>query len=183
MNKPIEILALCGSLRAGSYNRMLLNHAIEQLGDGYAVTVADLAALPLYNEDLEGTPPAATQTFVGQCQRAQGFLIATPEYNHSISSALKNAIDWASRPAFSTPLAGKPVACFGASGGPVGTARAQQAIRAMLFVLKADVVAQPEVLVGFAQNKFDSQSRFTDEMGNKFLLQLLEAFKAKVQKA
>ena len=182
MNPPIAILALCGSLRSGSYNRMLLQHAITLLGEGFHVTVADIAALPHYNEDLNAAPPPEALAFLEQCHGAKGVLIATPEYNHSIGGTLKNAIDWASRPDFKTPLANKPVAILGASTGPVGTARAQQALRAMLYVLGVDLVAKPEVLVGMAAGKFDAQGQFIDEMGNKFLGQLLDAFKTKLLK-
>lgn len=181
MTKPIKVLAMCGSLRARSYNRMLLHHAISTLGDGYEVTIADLASLPLYNEDMEEAPPPAARAFLAQCRAADGFLIATPEYNHSISGVLKNALDWASRPVFGTPLAGKPVALFGASGGPVGTARAQLALRSILYMLKMEVIGLPEVLVGFAQSKFDEEGLFTDETGRKFLKQLLDAFAARLQ--
>ncbi len=182
MTKPIRVLAMCGSLRAGSYNRMLLHHAISTLGDGYEVTIADLAGLPLYNDDMVSAPPPAVQTFVEQCRAAEGFLIATPEYNHSVSGVLKNALDWASRSAFGAPLTGKPVTLFGASNGPVGTARAQQAMRSILYMLKMDVVGLPEVLVSFAQNKFDEEGRFIDETGRKFLKQLLDAFAARLQR-
>ncbi len=180
MTKPIKVLAMCGSLRAGSYNRMLLHHAISTLGDGYEVTIADLSALPLYNDDMVSAPPPAVQAFVEQCRTADGFLIATPEYNHSISGVLKNALDWASRSAFGAPLTGKPVTLFGASNGPVGTARAQLALRSILYMLKMEVIGLPEVLVGFAQNKFDEDGQFTDETGRKFLKQLLDAFTAKL---
>ena len=99
-------------------------------------------------------------------------LIATPEYQHGISGVLKNALDWASRPPGQSVLRGKPTAMKGAS--PVGTAPAHMELRAILLYVQAQMVVTPEVLVAHAAEKFDDKGSFTDELGRRFMRQLLE---------
>src|SRR5262249_4114697 len=107
--KGIKVLAFCGSLRAGSYNRAALRTAIELKPPGMAIETADIGSIPLYNEDVraQGFPPPV-EKLRQQIKEADALLFATPEYNYSIPGVLKNAIDWASRPP-DQPFAGKPV--------------------------------------------------------------------------
>src|SRR4051812_11112137 len=170
-----NILSFAGSLRAGSYNRLLLRAAAEVAPDQTTIETFDLTPIPLYNQDLDvGEGPQPVARFREAIDRADGVLIATPEYQHGISGVLKNALDWASRPAGRSVLRGKPVATMGTSPSPVGTARAQMQLREILAYLQADAVAVPEVLVAHADSKFDDEGRFTDETGRRFLRQLLE---------
>jgi chromate reductase, NAD(P)H dehydrogenase (quinone) len=175
-----KILSFAGSLRAGSYNRLLLRAAAEEAPEEMTIEIFDLAPIPLYNEDLEvGDGPEPVARLKEAIARADGVLITTPEYQHGISGVLKNTLDWASRPWASRPagrsvLRGKPVATMGASPSPVGTARAQMQLREILAYLQADAVAVPEVLVAHADSKFDDEGRFTDETGRRFMRQLLE---------
>ena len=96
--KGISVLAICGSLRAGSYNRAALRTAIELKPPGMTIETADIGSFPLYNEDVraQGFPPPV-EKLRQQIKEADALLFATPEYNYSISGVLKNAIDWASR--------------------------------------------------------------------------------------
>ena len=170
-----KILSFAGSLRAGSYNRLLLRAAAEEAPEEMTIEIFDLAPIPLYNEDLEvGDGPEPVARLKEAIARADGVLIATPEYQHGISGVLKNTLDWASRPAGRSVLRGKPVATMGASPSPVGTARAQMQLREILAYLQADAVAVPEVLVAHADSKFDDEGRFTDETGRRFMRQLLQ---------
>ena len=101
---------------------------------------------------------------------ADGVVFASPEYNYSVSGVLKNAIDWLSR--FTPqPFAGKPMAVFGASGGPLGTARSQYHLRQMMIFLDGRFVNKPEVMIGAAPSKF-ADGKFTDEAGAKLLADL-----------
>ena len=112
-----KILSFVGSLRAGSYNRLLLRAAAEEAPEEMTIEIFDLAPIPLYNEDLEvGDGPEPVARLKEAIARADGVLIATPEYQHGISGVLKNALDWASRPAGRSVLRGKPVATMGARG-------------------------------------------------------------------
>jgi chromate reductase len=141
------------------------------------IEVFDLAPIPAYNADLDldGSRPAAVEEFKRGIREADGLLIATPEYNYSTSGVLKNAIDWASRPAQGSPLDGKPVALMGASGGDSGTARAQLALRQSFVFTNSFALNKPEVLVRRAQGRFDEELRLTDGATRRFVRQLLEA--------
>ena len=122
--RGINVLGICGSLRAGSYNKATLQTAIEIKPPGMTIETADIGSIPLYNEDVRapGFPPRV-ERFRAQIAAADALLFVTPEYNYTISGVLKNAIDWASRPP-DQPFAGKPVAIIGAGAGMAGTARA-----------------------------------------------------------
>ncbi|HEY3859953.1 MAG TPA: NADPH-dependent FMN reductase, partial [Gammaproteobacteria bacterium] len=125
----MKVLAMVGSLRKGSYNKMALHAAIELKPADMEIEVADIGALPLYDDDVrvEGYPPAVMK-LREQVKAADALLFVTPEYNYSVPGVLKNAIDWASRPP-DQPLDGKPAAIMGASTGKLGTARAQYHLR------------------------------------------------------
>ena len=174
--RPLRVLGFAGSLRAASYNRMLLRAAVELAPEGMEIEVFDIGGIPLFNEDVEaaGTPPAV-EAFRDAIRRADAMLIATPEYNHGVPGVLKNAIDWASRPPRKSPLAGKPAAVFGASPGATGTARAQTQLRASFVFTDTPVLPQPEVLVFRAHEKFDADGRLTDEPTRAFVGRLLVA--------
>ena len=173
--KAINVLAICGSLRAGSYNKATLRTAIELKPSGMTIETADIGSFPLYNEDVraKGFPPPV-DTFRRQIATADALLFVTPEYNYSMSGVLKNAIDWASRPP-DQPFAGKPVAIMGAGAGMAGTARAQYDLRRCCVFLDMHPLNKPEVLIGQAQTKFDAEGRFTDEVGRGLIRDLLVA--------
>ena len=173
--KGIDVLAICGSLRTGSYNRAALRTAIELKPLGMTIETADISAFPLYNEDVraQGFPPPV-ETLRRQIAAADALLFVTPEYNYSIPGVLKNAIDWASRPP-DQPFAGKPVAIMGAAAGMAGSARAQYDLRRCCVFLDMHPLNRPEVLIGQAQTKFDAEGRFTDEGGRGLIRDLLVA--------
>ena len=173
--KGIDVLAICGSLRAGSYNQAALRTAIELKPPGMTIETADIGSFPLYNEDVlaRGYPPPV-ETLRRQIAEADALLFVTPEYNYSIPGVLKNAIDWASRPP-DQPFAGKPVAIMGAGAGMAGTARAQYDLRRCCVFLDMHPINKPEVLIGQAQTKFDAEGRFTDEVGRGLIRDLLVA--------
>ncbi len=170
-----KTLGFAGSLRAGSYNRLLLRAAAEVAPDQMTIELFGLTPIPLYNEDLDvGEGPQPVARFREAIDRADGVLIATPEYQHGISGVLKNALDWASRPPGRSVLRGKPIAMMGASLSPVGTARAHMQLREIVLYVQAQMVVVPEVLVAHAAEKFDDEGSFTDEVGRSFMRQLLE---------
>jgi chromate reductase len=126
----------------------------------------ELAAVPLFDEDLEQRDPAGpagVQALRAAIAAADGLVIATPEYNQALPGVLKNALDWLSRegPAGEV-LAGKPVAVLGASSGPWGTRLAQASLRQVLHTCGALVMPGPSLFVARAADRFDAQGRLTD---------------------
>ena len=154
---PISLLGISGSLRSGSQNTALLRAAAESLGPGVTLTIAPLNGLPMYNWDDEQHAGFTTAVVAlrEQVAAADGLLFATPEYNWSVSGALKNAIDWLSRsPA--PPIDHKPAAIMGVGGGS-GTWRSQEHLRDILGHNRLRIVAQPEVML------VRSETRFVDD--------------------
>jgi chromate reductase len=173
--RGIHVLAICGSLRAGSYNGAALRVAIEQKPPGMTVETADISQIPPYNEDVraQGFPPPV-ETLRRQIAAAEALLFVTPEYNYSMPGVLKNAIDWASRPP-DQPFAGKPVAIMGAAAGMAGSARAQYDLRRSCVFLDMHPINKPEVLIGQAQTKFDANGNLTDEAARGFIRDMMAA--------
>ena len=137
----MRVLAISGSLREGSYNRQLLRLAGENVPDGVEFAVWDgLAGLPAYNEDDEGSGLLAVEALRSAVAGADAVLIVTPEYNGSIPGALKNALDWGSRPRETAVFRGKPVAVIGASTGSFGGIWAHAETRKILGLMGARVI-------------------------------------------
>lgn len=178
MTEPVSVLGIAGSLRASSYNRALLRAAQELAPAGVELTEFDLRPIPFFDGDLEADgDPESVCAFKDAIGAADGLLIVTPEYNHSIPGVLKNAIDWASRPALGSPLAGKPVAIAGASTGLSGTRRAQEHLRQALAFPRARVLDEPRLLVPEAYAKFDEHGRLDDSDTIEALGAFLEALR------
>lgn len=147
----MRVLGISGSLRRDSYNRALLREAAERLPAGAElVEFEQLREIPPYDADLEAeATPAAVAELRRAMREADAVLVATPEYNHSIPGVLKNALDWASRPAGQSALTGKPAAVIGASTGMFGAVWAQAETRKVLGALGGRVV-QEELPVAHA---------------------------------
>jgi len=171
----IRVLAIGGSLRQGSYNHLLLRQAQRQAPEGMSIEIADLADVPLYNGDIEAQGfPASVQRVAAQIARADAILIATPEYNYSISGVLKNAIDWLSRVP-GAPFQGKPAAIASASMSGLGGARAQYHLRQVLTYLDLHPLNKPELFISTAHEKFDADGALTDAASREGLDKLLAA--------
>ncbi|MBX3270653.1 MAG: NAD(P)H-dependent oxidoreductase [Sandaracinaceae bacterium] len=173
--KSLSILALSGSLRAESLNTALLRAAGELAPSDVVLTLHDLRALPLYDDDLE-VPPAVT-ALREAVRAADAVLLAGPEYNYSLSGVLKNALDWASRPAYRSPFRDKPCAVLSASTSAVGGARAQMHTKTILLGMAADVFPWPELLVASANTKFED-GQLTDPRTREQLAELMAGFAA-----
>jgi chromate reductase len=183
MPDRITVLGICGSLRRASYNRMLLNAALECAPVALHIDIYDgLGDIPLYNEDVrEAGEPDAVSGFKHRIREADALLIASPEYNYSVPGVLKNAIDWASRPPAESPLMNKPAAIVGASTGNFGTARGQLALRQVFVFTGTQAMLKPELLVFQAQKRFDESGRLTDDMTRKLLTEFMAAFEGWVR--
>jgi chromate reductase len=171
----MQILAISGSLRSGSYNTALARAAAEVAPAGLAVDLYDgLAELPAYDPDRDGDEaPAEARDLRRRIEEADGLLIVTPEYNGSIPGALKNLIDWASRPHRESALWGKTVAIAGASPGSYGAIWAQNDLRRVLGIAGARVV-EGEVSLPRADEAFDDLGRLADEQVAERLTAQLE---------
>ena len=170
MSEPIKVVAFCGSLRKASFNRMALNAFIERLPAGTSAQIIEID-WPLYNADIQAQGfPDKVQAAQKAMIEADGLVLVTPEYNYGPSGVLKNAIDWLSRMT-PQPFAAKPIAMFGASGGVLGTARAQYQLRQIMVFLDGRPVNKPEVMIGAAQGRF-ADGKLTDEATGKLLAEL-----------
>lgn len=170
---PLTILGLSGSLRAASYNTALLRAAGQLLPPDARFVLHDLSDVPLYNPDHAKSP--AVERLEQAILTADALLIASPEYNYGMTGVLKNAIDAASRPAYASVFAGKPVALIGATGSLVGTARAQAQLKNVMLGMLAEVFPWPEVLVSSASTRF-TDGELTDEKTREVLATMLAAF-------
>lgn len=171
-----NILCLAGSLRRDSWNRRLLMAAAECAPDGIELILFDeLANVPMFNEDDEHDVAAGVQQLRHAVAKADGLLIATPEYNHSFPGVLKNAIDWLSRGTDSV-LADKPVAVIGASTGSWGTRLAQAALRQVLTATEARVMPGPMLFVARASDRVDAAGQLCDPALTESLSSLVANF-------
>jgi chromate reductase len=154
----MRLLGIVGSLRADSYNAMLMRAAAELLPAGVELVVLDgsvLREVPAYDEDLDQTPPAAVEDLKAAIAEADGILFATPEYNGSVPGFLKNALDWVSRPFEHNPLRNKPAAVISASTGMFGAVWASAELRKVLGLIGARVLDR-DTPVGMATMAFDA---------------------------
>jgi chromate reductase len=178
----MRVLGISGSLRRGSHNTQLVRAAAELLPPGVELELwQGLPDVPPYDEDDDvAAGPAAVAAFRAAVRRADAVLIATPEYNHSIPGALKNALDWASRPFATNAFRGKPVIVVGSSTGIFGAAWAQAELRKVLAAMGARVVG-PEVAVGQAGEKFDADGALFDDEVRSQLREGLAALVAEAE--
>lgn len=177
----VHFAGLSGSLRKASYNTALLHTIIDELlPDNTTMEIFPLHDIPLYNADTDKpevqSRPVSVQLLRKAFEKADGIVIASPEYNYSIPGLLKNAIDWASR-GEDSPLLNKPVAVLGATPGMWGTVRMQLAFHPIFQYLNMKPVYKPEVLIAQAKNKFDTEGKLTDPAAQKLVRQQLQALR------
>jgi chromate reductase len=181
-----KVFAISGSLRAGSHNTLLLRAARKFTpGDMEIEIFEGLREIPPYDRDLDNAEdrPAVVNELRRRVLEADGLLVATPEYNHSVPGVLKNAIDWLSTDWSGTegrPLLGKPAAVVGAAPANLGSVRAQLALRQVFAGTGTDVVVKPEVLVFRSHERFDEEGNLTDETAVALLQDVLTALQDKI---
>jgi len=158
----LKILAICGSSRKNSFNKMLLNETIEIMKNTIEIEIFNIGSFPLFNQDMENNLPSEIIEFKNKIKNSDAILFVSPEYNYSISGVLKNAIDWASRPFPDNSWENKPCAIMGASTSGFGTLRAQLALRQTLVFLKM-LPINNEFYVSKAQDVFNENGKIIDE--------------------
>jgi chromate reductase len=174
----IRVAGIAGSLREASLNKGLLRAALELAPAGMEISIyTRLGDIPPYNDDVftkgDPEPVADLKNFIGG---ADAMLIVTPEYNYGVPGVLKNAIDWASRPAGKSALNRKPAALMGCSLGLGGTIRAQHALRQSFVFTETHAMSQPEIKIPAAAPLFDASGKLTDENTRQHVKKFLEAF-------
>ena len=173
--KPVRLIGMSGSLRAGSYSNAVLETLREKFAGRADLLVYDLAPIPLYNQDFEGDKrPPVVKRLLADIEAADGLVLCAPEFNHSIPGVLKNAIDWASRPAFQSVLAYKHVAIMATSRGPLGGARCLEHMRVALESCLSRIALAREVIISAAERKI-RDGRLVDEMSLGFACGAIEA--------
>lgn len=170
MADVLDVLAISGSLRSGSFNTKLLRAAEAMAPESIKIEIITPRGIPLYDGDVEQNDgiPAMVEELKERIRAADGIIISTPEYNFSIPGVLKNMIDWLSR-GERQPFNGKHIGIMGASTGPLGTARSQYHLRTSLQGLYGVVMPRPEIFVAHAREKFSDDGTLTDEATKKVI--------------
>ncbi|EKF59821.1 chromate reductase [Agrobacterium albertimagni AOL15] len=168
-----KLVFIPGSLRSASASLATVWALTELLGEDVDCAVAEPGCLPHYNADVLNSPEV--EAFCDQITSSDGLVFVTPEYNYSIPGVLKNAIDWASRPALQSPFKGKPCFVISVSGGALGGVRAQSHLKYVLNGMLADVYTCPEIVIPNANQKI-ANGRLSDDAFFSFAMPKLRAF-------
>ncbi len=177
MDRIYKVAVMVGSLRKGSYCRMLARAAAGLAPQSLVLDIVEIRDLPLYNEDLDGaSPPAAWTAFREAVSKADALLFVTPEYNRSVPGPLKNAIDVGSRPYGRSVFGGKPGAIISLSPGALGAFGANHHLRQSLVFLDVPVLQQPEAYIGNGGSLFDDKGSLKNDSTKEFLQKYLQTF-------
>ncbi len=174
--KKYKIAVIVGSLRKESFNLKTAKALIAFAPESLALEILNIADLPMFNEDLEATPPKEWVAFKEQISAADGLLFLTPEYNRSVPGVLKNAIDVGSRPYGKNSWNGKPAAIASVSIGPISGFGANHHLRQSLVFVNVHTMAQPEAYIGGAAALFDDNGKLNNDSTKEFLRSFMEAF-------
>jgi chromate reductase len=176
LTPPYHVGYFVGSLSEHSINRLLSRALLRLAPHDLEFTEIHIGELPLYNRDLDGHFPQVALDFKASIDRQDALLFITPEYNRSIPGALKNAIDWASRPYGENVIARKATAIIGASPGAIGTAVAQQQLRSVLSFLQAPQMNTPEAYIQITPGLISEDGEVTNPDTEMFLRSFMDAF-------
>lgn len=179
--KNYKIAVFVGSLRKESYNLKTAKALIALAPETLTLEIVNIGKLPMFNEDMEGTPPKEWKLLREQIIAADGVLFLTPEYNRSVSGVLKNAIDVGSRPYGQNSWDGKPGAVISVSIGSIGGFGANHHLRQSLVFINVPTMAQPEAYIGNAMDLFDDDGNLINESTKKFLKNFILAFEKWVE--
>ena len=181
MSAQRDVAVIVGSLRKGSFNRMMAHNLAELAPAALKLEIVEIRDLPLYDQDLDESPPPPWAPFRERIRRADAVLFVTPEYNRSVPGALKNAVDVASRPYGHSAWNGKPAGVISVAPGAIGGFGANHALRQSFVFLNMPCMPQPEAYVGGAATLFDEQGRIKVDGTRRFVQLFMEAFAAWVE--
>jgi chromate reductase len=176
-----DVAVIVGSLRQGSFSRMTAKALAAVAPQELRLEIVEIRDLPLYDQDLEASPPASWVAFRDRIRRADAVLFVTPEYNRSVPGALKNALDVGSRPYGHSAWNGKPGAVVSVSPGALGAFGANHHLRQSLVFLNVPAMQQPEAYIGGVANLFDADGKLTNDGTRDFLRTFMEAFAAWIE--
>jgi len=176
-----KIAVIVGSLRKESFNLKTAKALMALAPESLSFERLDISTLPMFNEDLEATPPNEWTVFREQIMAVDGLLFLTPEYNRSVPGVLKNAIDVGSRPYGQNSWDGKPAAVVSVSIGNICGFGANHHLRQSLVFVNAPAMAQPEAYIGGAAALFDDNGKLTNEATKEFLTSFMTAFEKWVE--
>lgn len=174
--KKYTIAVLVGSLRKESYNLKMARALMAMAPETLSLELISIGDLPLYNADLESTPPELYKSFRDQIRNSDGVLFLTPEYNRSVPGVLKNAIDVGSRPYGKSAWEGKPGAVISVSQGSMGGFGANHHLRQSLVFLNVPAMQQPEAYIGNAKKLFNENGELVSDSTRAFMQKFLDAF-------
>lgn len=177
----MNLLGIGGSLRREAYSTAVLRTLREKCADKAELTLFSLRDIPLYDQDLDGeSPPEPVKLLKAAIEKCDGLIVCSPEYNYGMSGVLKNAIDWASRPGFKSPLKGKPVVLMTTSPGYTGGVRAQYQLRETLSATLSRVIARPQVVIAGVHEKV-KDGQLVDTSTIAFALAAIDDLIAEIQ--
>jgi NAD(P)H-dependent FMN reductase/ketosteroid isomerase-like protein len=176
MTQSIKVAVLIGSLRAASFSKKVAQALIERAPRELECRVVDIGTLPLYNEDLEPSPPPAWREFRSELGRSDAVLFVTPEYNRSVPGCLKNALDVGSRPEKRSVFDGLPAAVVSVTPYKLGAFGANHALRQTFVFLNMPVLQQPEVYIGKVADALDDSGKVKDPETSQLLEKFMRAF-------
>lgn len=176
MDNRWNVAVLVGSLRKESFNRKMANALCKMAPASLDLEIVEIGNLPLYNQDDDASPPAASSAFKARIEQADAVLFVTPEYNRSVPGVLKNALDIASRPYGKSAWNGKPCAVVTVSPGAIGGFGANHHLRQSLVFLNMPTLQQPEAYIGGAADLFDAQGNLVKDSTREFMQKFLTAF-------
>lgn len=171
-----------GSLSSTSINRELARVVIRLAPEGLEFEEIPIRDLPLYSQDFDADYPPAARALKDAIARSDAVLFVTPEFNRSIPGALKNALDWASRPWGENSFEQLPAAVIGASIGQIGTALAQQSLRGVLSFCNARQMTAPEAYIKYTPELFPGDGQVTDESTESFLRDYMADFRDYIER-
>jgi chromate reductase len=171
-----RVAVVVGSLRKDSLNRKMAKALVAHAPASLSLEIVEIGALPLYNQDDDATPSAATIAFKEKIAGADAVLFVTPEYNRSVPGVLKNAIDVGSRPYGKSVWSGKPGGVISVSPGAIGAFGANHHLRQSLVFLNVPAMQQPEAYIGGVDKMFDAGGKLTNDSTREFLGKFATAF-------
>jgi len=177
MTPSYEVGYFVGSLSSTSINRVLSRALVRLAPEDLSFTEIPIGALPLYSPDFDDDYPPEARALKEAISQADAVLFVSPEYNRSIPGALKNAIDWASRPWGQNSFHHIPAGVIGASIGPIGTAVGQQSLRAVLSFCNARQMTSPEAYVHYTHDVFADDGEVKDDSTAAFLRNYMQEFR------